>query len=112
MVSTETARKIALSLPGTEEKDHFGMPSFRAHNRIFATLRIAEHLMMVKLTIIDQSVFHSFDATIFYPVPNKWGLGGATFVDLDKVREDMLTDALKLAWELSSVKIRKKHKPD
>ncbi len=55
--------------------------------------------MMVKLSTIDQSVFNSFDKTIFYPVPNKWGLGGATFVELDKVRRDMLEDALTIAWQ-------------
>ena len=54
---------------------------------------------MVSLTPIDQSVFNSFDASVFYPVPNKWGLKGATFVELDKVRENMLRDALTLAWE-------------
>ena len=98
MIDIETARQIALSLPGTLEKDHFGMPSFRVNNRIFSTLWVKEHRMMVKLSLVDQSVFNSFDPAIFYPVPNKWGLKGATFVELDKVRRDMLEDALNLAW--------------
>lgn len=98
MVDIETAREIALSLPGTTEHDHFGKPAFKL-KRIFSTLWIPERRMMVSLSSIDQSVFHSFDPTIFYPVPNKWGLKGATFVELDKVREDMLRDALTQAWE-------------
>jgi len=98
MVDIETARQIALSLPGTAEQDHFGKPTFKV-KRIFSTLWVSERRMMVSLSPIDQSVFHSFDPTIFYPVPNKWGLKGATFVELDKVREDMLGDALRLAWE-------------
>jgi hypothetical protein len=98
MVDIETARQIALSLPGTTEQDHFGKPAFKV-KRIFSTIWIPGRRMMVSLSPIDQSVFHSFDPTIFYPVPNKWGLKGATFVDLDKVREDMLRDALTLAWE-------------
>ena len=98
MVDIETARQIALSLPGTTEYDHFGKPAFKV-KRIFSTLWIPERRMMVSLSQVDQSVFHSFDPTIFYPVPNKWGLKGATFVELDKVREDMLRDALTLAWE-------------
>lgn len=98
MIDIETARQIALSLPGTLEKDHFGMPSFRVNNRIFSTLWVKEHRMMVKLSLVDQSVFNSFDPAVFYPVPNKWGLKGATFVELDKVRRDMLEDALNLAW--------------
>ncbi|WP_295795490.1 MmcQ/YjbR family DNA-binding protein [Mucilaginibacter sp.] len=98
MVDIETARQIALSLPGTIEQDHFGKPAFKA-KRIFSTLWIPERRMMVTLSPVDQSVFHSFDPTIFYPVPNKWGLKGATFVELDNVREGMLRDALTLAWE-------------
>lgn len=102
MVDVETARQIALGLAGTVEQDHFGMPSFRVNKRIFSTLRVNEHRMMVKLTPVDQSVFNTFDPAVFYPVPNKWGQKGATFVELDKVRRDMLEDALTLAWELVS----------
>lgn len=94
----KTARQLALCLPGTVEQDHFGRPSFRLNNKIFATLWIPQNLMMVKLTPIDQDVFHSFDRTVFYPVPNKWGLKGATFVELAKVRTDMLEDALNIAY--------------
>src|ERR1700731_418459 len=99
MVDIETARQMALSLPGTVEQDHFGIPSFRAHNRIFSTLWIKEQRIMVKLSAIDQSVFSSFDPTIFYPVPNKWGLKGATFVELAKVPPEMLEDALNTAYQ-------------
>jgi hypothetical protein len=98
MVDLETARQIALSLPGAVELDHHGRPSFRANDRIFATLWEPQNRMMVKLSPIDQSVFYSFDASVFYPVPNKWGLKGATFVELAKVRRDMLEDALNIAY--------------
>ena len=105
MTDIETARQIALSQPDAEEFDHFGRPAFRIRKkRIFATLWPNESRMMVKLTPIDQSVFHSFDPTIFYPVPNKWGLSGATFVELAKVRLDMLEDAVHTAWETANVK--------
>ena len=104
MIDIETARQMALSLPGTVEQDHFGMPSFRVNKKIFATLWINHNRMMVKLSPIDQSVFNSFDPSVFYPVPNKWGLKGATFVELVKVRPDMLQDALTLAWQSASSK--------
>jgi len=105
MVDLEAARQIALSQPGTEEFDHFGRPAFRIRKkRVFATLWPNENKMMVKLSLIDQSVFNSFDPTIFYPVPNKWGLQGATLVELSKVRSDMLGDAVHLAWEMANKK--------
>ena len=99
MIDIETARKTALSLPGTEEYDHFGKPAFRANNRIFATIWVPEQRIMVKFSPIDQSVFSAFDPTVIYPVPNKWGLQGCTFFELSTVRLDMLTDALTTAWQ-------------
>jgi hypothetical protein len=105
VIDIETARQIALSLPGTEEYDHFGRPAFKIKGeRTFATLWPAEHRVMVKLSLIDQSVFTSFDRTIIYPVPNKWGLKGATFIELSKVRLDMLTDAITTAWQTAAMK--------
>lgn len=111
MVNIEQASEIALSQPDAEEFDHFGRPAFRIKKkRVFATLWPAENRMMVKLTPIDQSVFQSFDPAIFYPVPNKWGLGGATFVELSKVRRDMLEDAIRIAWETANTKPTKNKK--
>jgi hypothetical protein len=110
MVTIETARQMALSLPGTIEQDHFGIPSFRVSNRIFSTLWIKENRMMVKLSPIDQSVFNSISSAVFYPVPNKWGLGGATFVELNNVLPEMLADALKLAYDAIITKIKMKKK--
>lgn len=95
----ETARQMALALPGTVEQDHFGIPSFRANKKIFSTLWTHENKMMVKLPLIQQAIFHSFDPGIFYPVPNKWGEGGATLVELAKVSHEMLQDALNVAYE-------------
>jgi hypothetical protein len=108
MADLEIARKIALSQPDAEEFQHFDHPAFRIRRgKIFATLWSKDNRMMVKLTPIDQSVFHSFDPTIFFPVPNKWGLNGATFVELSKVRSDMLEDAIQLAWQTANSKSTK-----
>lgn len=99
MVDIETARQMAMALPGTEEKDHFGMPSFRLNNRIFSTLWVKENRMMVKLSLIDQSVFSSFDKNIIYPVPNKYGGTGSTFFELSSISPEILHDALTTAWQ-------------
>jgi|SRR6185503_6077052 len=107
MVDIETARQMALALPGTIEKDHFGIPSFRANNRIFSTLWIKENRMMLKLPPMDQIAFNSFDPTVFYPVPNKYGHKGATFVELNKADAGILQDALSQAWRAVASKKRK-----
>lgn len=38
------------------------------------------------------------DTTTFFPVPGGWVSKGATFVALNKVRKDMLKDALATAY--------------
>ena len=57
---------------------------------------------MVKLSVIDQSVFCAYDKTVIYPVPAGWGTKGATFVNLKKVKKSMLLDALTTAWKTTA----------
>jgi hypothetical protein len=96
-------RKLALALPGTGEHPHFDRTAFKV-KRIFAALDIKNNLACLLLSEIDQSVFCAFDKTIIYAVPNKWGKKGATYIELKKVRKDMLKDALKQAYRKSMAK--------
>jgi hypothetical protein len=99
MISVEDFRKLALSFPGMEELPHFERTSFRANKKIVATLDVKNALACLMLSPTDQSVFCAFDANIIYPVPNKWGKQGASYVELKLVRKDMLKDALALAYK-------------
>jgi hypothetical protein len=110
MIDLNTARNMALALPGTVEMDHFGIPSFRVKDRIFSTLWIHDNKMMVKLSLIDQSVFSAFDSSVIYPVPNKYGPMGYTLFELATVRPEMLEDALKTAYQSIIDKTKKKKK--
>src|SRR5215207_6805680 len=98
VISPDTFRQIALSFAGATEQPHFEKASFRVKNKIFATLSVEEDRACVKLSEIDQSVFCSFDKTIIFPVDNKWGKKGATYIDLKKTRKDMLIDILTTAY--------------
>jgi predicted DNA-binding protein (MmcQ/YjbR family) len=98
MVKPETFRQIALSFPGTIEQPHFEKTSFRVKKKIFATLSIDNNTAVLKLSLIDQSVFCTFDKTIIYPVNGAWGKQGWTVVELNKIRKPMLKDALSTAY--------------
>lgn len=98
MVALETMRKIALSFPETSEQPHFDKISFRVGKKIFATYDGKKNQACLLLSPIDQSVFSTFDSSIIFPVPNKWGQNGATLFNLDKVRVDLFTDALTTAY--------------
>ena len=99
MIEIETVRQFALSLEGAVELPHFERTSFRVNKKIFATLDVASKRVCVMLSPVDQSAFSAYDRSIIYPVPNKWGDKGATYIELDNVREEVLFDALTVAYE-------------
>lgn len=98
MISEKTLFKIALSFPESSEQAHFEKKSFRVNKKIFATYDANTKLVCIKLNEIDQNVFSSYDSSIIYPVPNKWGKQGWTFINLTKVSKDLFTDALTTAY--------------
>jgi len=104
MVSINTFKQLALSFSGVEELPHFEKTSYRVKKKIFATHAHDSHIICVKLSEIEQSVFCAFDKTIIYPVDNKWGKQGWTLVDLKKVRKDMLKDMLITAYNQIAAK--------
>lgn len=108
MVTIHSFRTTCLSLPGAAEVPHFEKASFRVKNKIFATLDTKNKRACVKLSEIDQSVFCQYDPSVIYPVPNKWGKQGWTFIELTKVNKPILVDALTTAYK--TLTVRKKVK--
>ena len=104
MISIITARQMALALPEATEEPHFHLASFRIKKKIFSTLWEAEKKMMVKLSLIDQSVYCSIDKNIIYPIPGGWGKQGATFIELANVKKQILKEALEAAWKNTAPK--------
>lgn len=98
MGTLETFRQLALTLPEATEQPHFKKQSFRVKKKIFATLDLIKQQACIKLSEVDQSVFSGFDPSIIYPVPNKWGRQGWTLVELNRVPDGMLEDALTTAY--------------
>lgn len=98
MVSTQAARVLAMAFDEVIEEPHFEATGFKVKKKIFATMNEKEKRMTVKLTDLDQDVFCTFDNTVIYPVPNKWGTQGWTHVNLKKVRKEMLQDILNVAY--------------
>jgi hypothetical protein len=104
MPNCDIVREIALALPGAEEQDHVGRPSFRVKGKIFSTLWPVENRAVVKLSLDDQAAFTAIDPAIFFPVPGGWGRMGMTFVQLDDVDRDLLEQAVIEAWRRVATK--------
>ena len=92
-------RRIALSLPETEERKHMNHPDFRVAGKIFATLAYPnKQFAMVKLTPIQQEEFIASDPAAFRPVNGAWGRKGCTHILLAKSNQRAVKEALVAAW--------------
>ncbi|HRG11451.1 MAG TPA: MmcQ/YjbR family DNA-binding protein, partial [Cyclobacteriaceae bacterium] len=96
MVTLTQFTKAALALPDAVEAPHFEKNSFRIKKKIFATLDRSLSRACIKLRETDQSVFCMSPA--IYPVPNKWGKQGWTFIELKSVNKNLCMDALHTAY--------------
>jgi len=90
-------RRLALALPETEEKSHFGKADFRVRNHVFATLP-AEDQGVVKLTPEEQRMVVESEPTVFSPVEGGWGQKGWTRVNLSAADAATLESALRMGW--------------
>jgi hypothetical protein len=94
-------RRIALSFAGAEESSHMGAADFRVGGHIFATLASAKlGYGNVKLTLEQQREFVAELPEVFVPIAGGWGRTGMTHVRLAAASEDVVTGALRAAYEL------------
>ena len=92
-------RRLALSLPQTEERNHMNHPDFRVAGKIFATLAYPnKQFAMVKLTPLQQEDFVKAHPAVFNPCNGAWGRRGATSVLLAKANKRVLKEAILAAW--------------
>jgi predicted DNA-binding protein (MmcQ/YjbR family) len=111
MVTATTARTLALSYDEAEELPHFEKASFRIKKKIFATLDLKKHRVVIKLSPIDQSVFSNYNKEIIYPANGAWGKQGWTIIELKRVRKDVFKDALTISYcTVAPKKLAEKYK--
>lgn len=97
-MTPEQCRKLALAFPEATEEPHFEKTSFRVRKKIFATMAPEKREVVLKLPLLEQSVFSDASGGAIYPVPNKWGQQGWTVVLLKEVKPTLLQDALVCAF--------------
>jgi predicted DNA-binding protein (MmcQ/YjbR family) len=113
LVSIKTLREIALAFPEATEEPHFEKTSFRIKKKIFATYDDVNKRACIKLSAIDQDVFSVIDKTIIFPVENKWGKQGWTFIEISKVKKELFIEALRTAYcEVAPKKLARLIRPN
>ena len=108
-MTADDFRRIALSLDGAEQGSHMGAVDFRVGGHIFATLAsVREGYGNLMLTAEQQADFVAEAPDVFLPVAGGWGRMGATHIRLSVANEDVLTGALRAAWQIRVEKNGKK----
>ncbi|MFZ1695084.1 MAG: MmcQ/YjbR family DNA-binding protein [Flavobacteriales bacterium] len=102
-----SARDLLLSMPGITEHAHFDKQSFRGTtpkrkpSKIFLTLWVEENRAVLLLDQEAQAELHAQHPLIFFPVPNKWGEKGATFVELTRCSERLFREGVEVAMRMA-----------
>jgi hypothetical protein len=98
-------RRLALSLPETQESSHMGHPDFRVRGKIFATLGYPDAAWgMVNLTPEQQQILVRAEPSVFVPVKGAWGRQGSTTVRLAGAGKVTVRGALLQAWRKKAPK--------
>jgi len=96
MMTSEAFGEFAASLPEAEVREHWGKPSYRVRNRIFATLEPDEGRCVIKASLGEQEMLVQSDPETF--TIGNWGHQGWTHVRLDRANPDQLEELLVSAW--------------
>jgi YjbR len=93
--------RIALSFPKAEQGSHFGVRDFRVGGHIFATLaHVEKGYGNLMLSPELQQLFAQDLPKVFLPIPGGWGKKGCTHIVLAEASKDVLTGALRAAYNL------------
>jgi hypothetical protein len=96
VINVARARRIILSMPGAEERQHHGHPDFRVRNGIFATLWPREDRAVLKLSLVDQAALLKSSPRTFSA--NAWSHQGWTNVHLQHIPETRFRELVDKAW--------------
>ena len=94
MPTPEDVRKIALSLDGVTEIDHFKRPAYRTTKRIFAVMR-PDGLYLNLPDERKEFLFAADDKTF---VKYMWGKTANVIVQIDRVSRKELEALIREAW--------------
>lgn len=96
MITEEQIRELALSLPEAHEVPHWGKPSFRVRNKIFATVGEEPGIVILKVPVDDQEVLLAAAPDTF--VTNAWSKQGWIGARMDLIEPDLFGELLEQAW--------------
>ena len=103
MVTAAQLRDLALGLPGAQERENWGHPTFRVRDKIFAILSEDGLSASVKATLAEQAALIATDPDTF-GVASHVGRFGWVTVQLTRVAPNHLHELLADAWRQTAPK--------
>ena len=100
-VRVVTVRRLALALPGAEERETWDTATFRVRKKIFAMLADAGKEIWIKSTHDEQRALVQMDPETF-SVPPYVGPSGWVGARLATVDRDELAELLTEAWRMTA----------
>ncbi|WP_258881302.1 MmcQ/YjbR family DNA-binding protein [Paenibacillus sp. sptzw28] len=97
LISINEAREFILSLPETVEIDHFGKPSFRINNKIFATIQPDGITLTIKTVGEDRTIYTTMDPET-YRIPETFSKLNYMHINLYTASPEELKGLLNKAW--------------
>jgi hypothetical protein len=92
-------RRLALSLPDVEQREHMTHPDFRVGGKIFATLGYPDdRYATIMVSSLDQELLIRDHPKAFQPAAGAWGRSGSTSVLLRLAPRRAVKIALEAAW--------------
>ncbi|MFZ1703828.1 MAG: hypothetical protein WAT79_05750 [Saprospiraceae bacterium] len=91
-------REWIFSFPGAHSLPHFDRESIRLDQKIWLTIDLEQQRICTKFSLSDQEVFCLMGKKNVYPVPNKWGLQGSTYIHPTELPLEMVKDMLTISY--------------
>jgi hypothetical protein len=98
MITEDIFTEMALSFTETKMERRGEVIRYLVCNKKFASIRFCKNRASVKLTLLDQDVFCSYNLEVMYPIPNVGGKHGWTHINLTNTPMEMCQDALTMAY--------------
>lgn len=106
-ISVDKLRHLLLALPGVQERETWGHPTFRIGDRLIASLPDPT-TAIVKASPADQAALIAEEPSTFGVAP-RVGRHGWVTVDLRRVRTDQIRELVELAWQATPPKKETAH---
>ena len=102
MVRNDEVIRLAMSLPETEEHDHWGHRGFRVGTSTYAVLWPQEAIAILRLSLDDQHALLSMDPYTF--TVDQWAEQGWTKILLKGITNGDFAEQIERAWRLVAPK--------